>query len=71
MIETVDCYITSDWAFQAMSMGRESMASYWCLLCLANQPQFLGDYPPWLMEDLCRLGDEAAMQNAKPEQEVK
>jgi hypothetical protein len=29
-IEKVDCYITSDFAFQAMSMGRESMVGYWC-----------------------------------------
>jgi hypothetical protein len=70
-IETVDCYITGDLAFQAMSMGRESMAGYWCLLCLANQPQFLGDYPPWLMEDLCCLGNKAATQKGKPEWGVK
>jgi len=69
-IETVDCYITGDLAFQAMSMGRESMAGYWCLLCCANRPQFQGDYPPWLMEDLCRLGDEAA-QDGKPKMGVK
>jgi hypothetical protein len=41
-IEKVDCYITSDLAFQAMSMGRESMARYWCMQCLANRPQFMG-----------------------------
>ncbi len=47
------------------------MSGYWCLLCLANRPQFLGDYPPWLMEDLCCLGDEAAAQIGKPELGVK
>ncbi len=69
-IETVDCYITGDLAFQAMSMGRESMAGYWCLLCCANRPQFQGDYPPWLMEDLCRLGDEAAQDGIELDQWV-
>ena len=64
-IETVDCYIIGDLTFQAMSMGRESMAGYWWLLCLANRSQFLGDYPLWLMENLCCLGHEAA-QDGKP-----
>jgi hypothetical protein len=71
-IEKVDCYITSDLAFQAMSMGRESMARYWCMQCLANRPQFLGKHPLWLMEDLCHKGDETVhQQNGKPQMGVK
>jgi hypothetical protein len=65
-IEKVECYITGDLAFQAMSMGRESMVGYWCTQCLANRPQFLGNHPPWLMEDLCHKGDESVhQQNGK------
>ena len=40
------------------------------MLCIANRPQFQGDYPPWLMEDLCRLGDKAS-QDGKPKLGVK
>jgi hypothetical protein len=69
-IEKVDCYITGDLAFQAMSMGRESMAGYWCMQCRANRPQFLDKHPPWLMEDLCHHGDEA-IQKGKPQLGVK
>jgi hypothetical protein len=70
-IEKVDYYITGDLAFQAMSMGRESMARYWCMHCLANRPQFLGKHPPWLMEDLCHKGNEAVhQQNGKPQMGV-
>jgi hypothetical protein len=39
-IEKVDCYITGDLAFQAMAMGRESMAGYWCLQC---RPRIMDD----------------------------
>jgi hypothetical protein len=48
-IEKVDYHITGDLAFQAMSMGSKSMAGYWCMQCLANRPQFLGNHPPWLI----------------------
>ncbi len=65
--QALDCYITGNLALQAMSKGRESMAGYWCLLCQANSPQFRGDYPPWSMEDLCHIGDEAA-QDKNPNQ---
>jgi hypothetical protein len=71
-IKKIDCYITGDLAFQAMSMGRESMVGYWCMQCLANRPQFLGKHPPWLMEDLCHKGDEAVhLQNGKLQMGVK
>jgi hypothetical protein len=36
-----------------LSLGRESIAGFWCMQCTANNPQFFGEYPPWLMEDLC------------------
>jgi hypothetical protein len=45
-IEKVDCYVTSDLAFQAMLMGRESMDGHRCMQCLTNRPQFLGKHPP-------------------------
>ena len=73
MIERVDCYITGNLAFQDMSMGRESMARYWCLQRTANRLQFHveAEHPPWLMEDLlCCIRDQAT-QNGKPQLGVK
>lgn len=69
-IEKVDCYITGDLAFQAMAMGRESMAGYWCLQCRANWPQFLEDQAPWTMVDLCDHAEEAKRKK-KPQMGVK
>jgi hypothetical protein len=69
-IEKVDCYITGDLAFQAMAMGRESMAGYWCLQCRANRPQFLEDHAPWTMVDLCDHAEEAKRKK-KPQMGVK
>jgi len=32
----VDIYLTGDLAFQAMALGKESMAGWWCMQCKAN-----------------------------------
>jgi hypothetical protein len=58
----VDIYITGDLAFQAVALGKESMAGWWCMLCKASRTQFLDkDIERWTMEDLasCRMNAES------------
>ena len=39
----VDVYVTSDLAFQAMALGKESMSRWWCMLCKASRAKiYLG-----------------------------
>ncbi len=48
----IDIYLTSNLAFQVMSLGKESMAGWWCMLCKASRAQFLdGDIEKWTMDD--------------------
>ena len=54
---TVDMYVTGDLAFQAMALGKESMAGWWCMLCKSSKNQFM-DVPVelWSMEEYDRCG---------------
>ncbi len=63
----VDIYVTGDLAFQAMALGKESMAGWWCMLCKASQAQFLDkDIKRWMMEDLVSCGMNMESNNSKP-----
>ena len=55
----VDLYVTGDLAFQAMAMGKESMATHWCMWCTMQMQCTLTEVKMWTMEELCRLGDQA------------
>jgi hypothetical protein len=66
----IDVYITGDLAFQAMALGKESMAGHWCMLCTSSRANFLqDDVTLWTMEELVRLGTEAE-QRTKGEPEL-
>ena len=39
----VDMYLTGDLAFQAMALGKESMATWWCMQCKASMSQFMDE----------------------------
>jgi hypothetical protein len=66
----IDVYITGDLAFQAMVLGKESMAGHWCMLCTSSRANFLqDDVTLWTMEELVRLGTEAE-QRTKGEPEL-
>jgi hypothetical protein len=48
-----DIYVTGDLAFQAMALGKESMAGWWCMLCKASRAQFLDEESEmWTMDEL-------------------
>jgi hypothetical protein len=67
----VDLYITGDLAFQAMALGKESMAGHWCMWCKSHKDMFLNDGVVWTMEELVRLGKEAENNICVPKLGVK
>ncbi len=69
----VDIYITGDLAFQAMALGKESMAGHWCMLCTSSRANFLqDDVTLWTMDELVRLGTEVEKRTkGEPELGVK
>jgi hypothetical protein len=70
---TIDMYVTGDLAFQAMALGKESMAGWWCMLCKSSKNQFM-DVPGelWSMEEYDRCGKIAESNiNDKPKLGVK
>jgi hypothetical protein len=71
--QIIDIYITSDLAFQAMALGKESMAGHWCMLCTSSRANFLqDDVTLWTMDELVWLGTEAEKRtNGEPELGVK
>jgi hypothetical protein len=75
-IPKVDLYVTGDFAFQAMVMGKESMSGHWCMQCTMQMQNTLAQtqlngVKMWTMEELCRLGDEAEEQKGEPKLGVK
>ncbi len=63
----VDVYITGDLAFQAMALGKESMAGHWCMQCTSSKAQFLDDGTMLTMEEMVRLGKEAERKKGEPQ----
>jgi hypothetical protein len=64
-IPMVDVYVTGNLAFQAMALGKESMAGHWCMQCTSSKAQFLDDGTMWTMEEMVRLGKEAEHKKGK------
>lgn len=68
----VDTYITGDLAFQAMVLGKESMASHWCMLCKEHKDNFLTKTcKMWTMEELVTAGEAAKNTKGDPELGIK
>jgi hypothetical protein len=68
----VDIYLTGNLAFQAMALGKESMAGWWCMPCKASRAQFLDkDIEKWTMDDLVSCGINAESNNNEPKLGVK
>jgi hypothetical protein len=60
-------FMTGDLAFQAMALGKESMAGHWCMQCKASRLQFKHkDCEMWTMEELVRCGDNAEKNKGNP-----
>ena len=59
---TVELYITGDLAFQAMALGKESMAGHWCMQCKSHKDKFLDNGEMWRTDELCRLEEVAENQ---------
>ena len=63
----VDLFVTGDLAFQAMALGKESMARWWCMLCKAPRAQFLDEESEmWTMCDLIEAGTIAETGESEP-----
>jgi len=68
----VHTYIMGDLAFQAMVLGKESMASHWCMLCKEHKDNFLTDTcNMWTMEELVTAGKAAKNSKGGPELGIK
>ncbi len=59
-----EVFVTGDLAFQAVALGKESMAGHWCMQCKVMRLQFTGDdCELWTMDQLVSRGDEAITNN--------
>jgi hypothetical protein len=68
----VDIYLTGDLAFQAMALGKESMATWWCMQCKATRSQFENENSEmWTMDELVRCGIIAESTNDEPKLGIK
>ena len=70
----VDIYLTGDLAFQAMALGlgKESMATWWCMQCKATRSQFKNeDSEMWTMDEQVRCGIISESTNDKPKLGIK
>jgi hypothetical protein len=68
----VNMYVTGDLAFQAIALGKESKAGWWCMLCKASRRQFLDNKSKmWTMDELVRCGTIAESTNNEPQLGVK
>ena len=65
----VEVIVTGDLAFQAMALGKESMAGHWCMQCTSPKATFLEDGMLWKMEDMFRLG--AKLKNGQTQLGIK
>ncbi len=70
-IPTNEVFVTGDLAFQAMALGKESMAGHWCMQCKATWQQFSDDCKLWTMNELVRCGKDAETKKRDPLLEVK
>jgi hypothetical protein len=68
----VDIFVTGDLAFQAMALGKESMARWWCMQCKAPRAQFLDEESEmWTMRELVDAGTIAETSESEPKLGVK
>ena len=68
----VDLFVTGDLAFQAMALGKESMAGWWCMLCKAPRAHFLDEESEmWTMSGLVEAGTIAETDKSEPKLGVK
>ncbi len=67
----VDIYITGDLAFQAMALGKESLAGHWCIQCTSSKAQFLDNRTMWMIEEMVRLGKETKSKKEEPQLGIK
>ena len=56
-------FVTGNLAFQAMALGKESMAGHWCMQCKAMRLQFTEDCELWTMGQLVGRSDDAITNN--------
>jgi hypothetical protein len=61
-----EVFVTGNLAFQAMALGKESMAGPWCMQCKATRLKFTDDCKLWTMEDLVRCGKDAEKNKGDP-----
>ncbi len=67
-----DIYVNGDLAFQAMALGKESMAGWWCMLCKASRAKFLDEESEmWMMDELLECGTIAEASTNDPKLGVK
>ena len=57
-IPTTEVFVTGDLAFQAMALGKESMAGHHCMRCKASRQQFTDSCELWNMKELMRCGED-------------
>jgi len=58
-IPITEVVVTGDLAFQAMALGKESMAGHHCMQCKASRQQFTDSCELWNMKELMRCGEDA------------
>jgi hypothetical protein len=63
---TIDTYVTGNLAFQAMALGKESMAGWWFMLCKSPWSKFMDDdREMWTMDEYVRCGLIAKNNNIR------
>ncbi len=65
-IPTTEVFVMGDLAFQAMALGKESMAGHWCRKCKAMRQQFSDNCVLWTMDELVRCGKDAKTKKGDP-----
>ncbi len=63
---TTKVFVMGNLAFQAMSLGKESMAGHWCMQCKASRHQFSDDCELWTMDELMRCSKDAETRQGDP-----
>jgi hypothetical protein len=63
---TTKVFVTGDLAFQAMSLGKESMAGHWCMQCKASRHQFAANCKLWMMDELVRCSKDVETKQGDP-----
>jgi hypothetical protein len=65
-IPTTKVFVMGDLAFQAMALGKESMAGHWCMQCKATRQQFSDDSELWMMDEFVRCSKDAETKKGDP-----